>query len=105
MIYVVYLFITYFLVIAQSDQSKNANILVYENVWEQPNKYYFREDHFVVRGVYTYTGPDNVLYARNYIADDKGYREEVLDENVLPEVRLDDRIGTAAIITLQGGYG
>ncbi|KAF5298359.1 hypothetical protein FQR65_LT01137 [Abscondita terminalis] len=121
-----FLILLYFNASGQSDDAKNAKILFFETVLNQPNEYFFKfetsdginreesgkivksksgEENFVVRGLYSYIGPDNVVHARSYVADDKGYRETVPEENSSPEVRLGNRIGTPAIVSLQGGLG
>ncbi|KAK4880443.1 hypothetical protein RN001_008589 [Aquatica leii] len=99
----------------ETDNDKDATILVYEQENVHPY-YYFKyetsngitreeegniersetgEEILVIRGYFSFTGPDNVMYLRNYIADDKGHREDT--------VFLRNRINTPAITSLQGG--
>lgn len=32
------------------------------------------DEYIVMRGSYSYVGPDGVLYTMSYVADDKGFR-------------------------------
>ncbi|KAK4880475.1 hypothetical protein RN001_008621 [Aquatica leii] len=105
------------------DDSKNAKVLEYENEIKYPNYYFIyktsngitREEEgeitrsetgketLVVRGFYSFIGPDNFLYFRQYIADDKGYREKSSVDKTILSTLSTKRINTPAIASLQGG--
>ncbi|KAK4880442.1 hypothetical protein RN001_008588 [Aquatica leii] len=103
--------------------SKNAKILVYDNENNITN-YFFKyktsngitreeeggitrsetgKEILVVRGYYSFIGPDNILYIRRYIADDNGYREQLSTDNAKLSASSRNRIGSPAIASLQGG--
>ncbi|KAF5298358.1 hypothetical protein FQR65_LT01136 [Abscondita terminalis] len=50
---------------------------------------------FVVRGVYTFRDADGNLHTRRYVSDNNGFKEI--------EPKIQSRLGSSAITTLQGG--